>query len=195
MATIPLPALHTAPIQPPASPLEMYGQMMGIQNAQLEQQQRQQAMQTGQLQQQGAQLELNQAQQAQKDQQTFRAAMQSPENQGKTIGDIADTLAHQGAITPQGWQAMKKADVDQRTALAGLDEKNLANAAAAHKQSQDLYNNAMNMTPEQLAQNWPAITEAYNAIPGNQKVPLNPQQPMTKEQLQQFGPMLAMHGA
>ena len=199
MASIPLPALHTAPIEPPASPLAMYGQMMGIANAQQEQQARGQQMQQqaalAPLQQQSAQIELQQQQQQQKDQQSFRAAMQDPANQGKTIGELADSLSKSGGISMQGWQAMKKADIDQRTSLATLDEKSLANAAAAHKQTQDLYNNAMNMPDEQLAQNWPSIAQQYDAIPGNQKMPLNPQQPMTKEQLQQFGPMLAMHGA
>jgi hypothetical protein len=121
--------------------------------------------------------------------------MQAPENHGKTISDIADTLANQGSISMQGWQQMKKADVDQRTALATLDEKGLANAAAAHKQTQELYNNVMNMPDDQLAQNWPQIARQYDAIPGNQKMPLDPQQPLTKEQLQQFGPVLSMHGA
>jgi hypothetical protein len=199
MATIPLPALHTAPIEQPTSPLAMYGQMMGIQSAQQEMAQRQTMaplqQEQAQTQVQAGQLELQQQQQAQKDQQSFRTAMQAPENQGKTIGDIADTLSKSGSISMQGWQQMKKADIDQRTALATLDEKGLANAAAAHKQTQDLYNNAMDMPDEELAANWPAIAQQYDAIPGNQKMPLNPQQPLTKAQLQQFGPMLSMHGA
>ena len=41
MATIPLPALHTAPIQQPQSPLETYAQVLGIQNQQQQIQQRQ----------------------------------------------------------------------------------------------------------------------------------------------------------
>ena len=60
MATIPLPALDTRPIQQPTSPLEMYGQMMGIKNMQqqmdqrqaiapLQQQEAQEAVQSGQL--------------------------------------------------------------------------------------------------------------------------------------------------
>ncbi len=195
MSTIPLPALDIKPAAQGPGPLQMYGQMMGIQNMQQEQQARQQAMQTGQIEQQGAQLQLQQQQQALKDQQSFRTAMQAPDNQGKTIGDIADTLAHQGVISPQGWQQMKKADIDQRTALATLDKTGLDNAAAAHKQTQELYNNVMNMPDDQLAQAWPSIAQQYDSIPGNLKAPLNPQQPMTKEQLQQFGPMLSMHGA
>jgi hypothetical protein len=195
MATIPLPALHTAPIAQPESPLHMMGQMMGIQGAQQEQQLREQEMQTRQIEQQEQQLQLQQQQQAMKDQQTFRTAMQAPENHGKTIGDIADTLANQGAISPQGWQQMKKADIEQRTALATMDEKTLANASAAHKATQELYNNVMDMPDEQLAANWPSIAQQYDAIPGNNKMPLDPSQPLTKDQLQQFGPMLSMHGA
>lgn len=53
MATIPLPALHTAPIEQPANQLQMYAQLMGIQNSQQELQQRQQL----------APLQLQQAQQ------------------------------------------------------------------------------------------------------------------------------------
>lgn len=199
MATIPLPALHTAPIEPPPNQLQMYAQMMGIKNAQQEAQQRaalaplqqqeaQQTVKTGQL-------DLQQKQQTAQDQQTFRTAMQAPENHGKTIGDIADTLANSGGISMQGWHTMKQADIDQRKALSELDERGLNNAAVAHKQTQALYSNAMDMPDEQLAANWPAIAQQYDAIPGNQKMPLDPQKPMTKEQLQQFGPMLSMHGA
>lgn len=179
----------------PQSPLEAMGQMMSIRNAQQEQQARAQQMQTGQIEQQSAQLQLQQQQQAMKDQQAFRAAMQDPANQGKTISDLADTLANSGSISMAGWQQMKKADIEQRTSLAGLTKDQLANADAAHKQTQTLYNNAMDLPDDQLAANWPAIAQQYNAIPGNEKMPMNPQQPMTKDQLQQFGPMISMHQA
>jgi hypothetical protein len=53
----------------------------------------------------------------------------------------------------------------------------------------------MEMPDDQLAANWPTIAQQYDAIPGNNKMPLNPQQPLTKQQLQSFGPMLSMHGA
>ena len=191
----PLPQLQTAPIAPPPNPMQQYGQMLGIQGMQQEQQARAQQMQTGAINQQGAQLNLQQQQQQQQDQQAFRAAMQAPKNQGKTISDIADSLADQGGISPQGWVAMKKADLDQRTALAGLDKTQLANAASAHQQTQQLYSNAMDMPDEDLATNWSQIAQQYDNIPGNMKMPLNPQQPMTKQQLQQFGPMLSMHAA
>lgn len=199
MATIPLPALHQAPIEQPQSPLETYGQILGIQKQQQANQIAQQEAPVRQQilgqQAQAGQLELRQAQQQQQDQQTFRAAMADPANHGKTIGAVADTLADSGHISPQSWQAMKKADIEQRTSLATLDDKQLTNAKAAHAQMQELYNNAMNLPDDQLAQNWPQIAQQYDAIPGNQKMPLNPQQPMTKQQLQQFGPMLSMQNA
>ena len=195
MATIPLPALHTAPIQPGPSPLAMYGQMMGIQNAGLEQQQRQQALQTGQLEQQGAALNLQRQQQMMKDQQAFGTAMRAPENHGKTLGDLADSLASTGSISPAFWMQMKQADLGQRTALATYDEKGLANLKAAYEPTLQLYTYAKTLSPEQLAAQWPSLAQQYDAIPGNEKVPLDPQRPMTIEQLDQFGPMLAMHGA
>ncbi len=195
MATIPLPALDVREPQQGPGPLAQYAQLMGIKNEQMEQQQRAQQLQTGQLEQQGAQMQLQQQQQMMKDQQSFRAAMQDPANQGKTIGDVADTLAQNGQISMPAWQEMKKADVDQRTALAGLTKDQLANAQAAHTQTQQLYNNVMNMPDDQLAQNWPAIAQQYDAIPGNLKTPLDPAQPMSKAQLSQFGPMLSMQGA
>lgn len=199
MATIPLPALHTAPIQQPQSPLEAYAQVLGIQKQQQATQMAQQEAPVRQQilgqQAQAGQLELQQAQQQQQDQQTFRAAMADPSNKGKTIGAVADTLADSGHISPQSWQAMKKADIEQRTALATLDEKGLANAKAAHSATQELYNSAMDMPDDQLAQNWPQIAQQYDAIPGNQKMPLDPSKPLTKQQLQQFGPMLSMQGA
>jgi len=183
----------------PENMLEQYAQAMGIksqrqnmdiqaQEAPLRQQVLQQQVQTGQI-------DLQNTQQTQKDQQSFRQAMQDPANQGKGMGHIADTLAGSGQISMKGWQEMKKADIDQRTSLANLDEKSLTNAAAAHKQTQDLYNNAMNMPDDELSANWPSIAQQYDAIPGNSTVPLDPSKPMTKQQLSQHGPMISMQNA
>jgi len=118
--------------------------------------------------------------------------MQDPSLHGKTVGEVADVLAQKGAISQAGWVAAKKADLETRTSLAGLDEKTLANQKAAHTATQEIYNNVMNMPDDQLAANWPSIAQQYDAIPGNNKQPLNPNQPMTKQQLSQFGPLLGM---
>jgi hypothetical protein len=184
-----LPALHVNPPAPQQNPMEQYGQLLQLknemQNAPLRQQILQQQAQLGQGQ-------LQEEQQGLKDQQSFRAAMSDPSMQGKTIGEVADVLAHSGSISQTSWQAAKKADVEQRKSLADMDEKTLTNLKAAHEQTQQIYNNVMNMDDATLQQNWPQIAQQYDAIPGNNKVPLDPQKPLTKQQLSQFGPMLAM---
>ena len=191
MSNIPLPALN---VQQPQAP-DMVGNYERIlqirnmlQNAPLQRQAMQQQVQIGQV-------DLQKAQQSQQDQQTFRAAMMDPSSQGKTIGDIADSLAAKGAISPQSWQGMKKADLEQRQTLATLTKDQLDNAQKAHGMTQELYNNVMNMPDDQLAANWPAIAQQYDQIPGNNKMPLNPQQPLTKDQLKQFGPVISMQAA
>jgi hypothetical protein len=158
------------------------------QNAPLQNQILQQQAQQGQMQNQ-------QEQQAMQDQQAFRSAMSDPSMQGKTLGQIADSLAQKGSLSTQTYQALKKADIDQRTAYASLDEKQLANAQATHNQTQQLYDNVMRMDDNTIAQNWQSIAQQYDAIPGNQKQALNPNQPMTKAQLQQFGPFISMNSA
>lgn len=197
MATIPLPALHTAPIEPPASPLAMMGQMMGIKSQQQEQEQRAALaplqQQQAQQQVQSGQLTLEQQQQAAKDQQAFRAALQSPDNSGKTISDIADTLAHGGSISMQGWQQMKKADMEQRMQNAALTETQLKNNKESNGQLSSLYNNAMAMKPEEFASAWPTLVQQIMHIPAVQQMGLNPNQPMTQDQLSHIGPFLAMH--
>lgn len=191
MGSIPLPALDVKPIQQP----DVMAQMGNLYRLKAMQQQAALApLQAQALQQQvqSGQLGIQQQQQAIKDQQAFRSAMTDPSMKGKTIGDVADALAQKGAISQQSWVAAKKADVEQKTALAGLDEKTLANFKAAHQQTQELYNNVMNMPDDQLQANWPQIAQQYDAIPGNQKMPLDPNHPMTKQQLAQFGPVLSM---
>lgn len=195
MASIPLPALS---IKTPEQPdvLQKFGQIQQLKNAQQQSQMMQQEsplrLQALQQQTQAGQVALQQEQQSQQDNQSFRAAMQDPSLQGKTIGQIADVLAKSGHISQAGWSQAKKADVESRTALAGLDEKTLANQKAAHSATQELYNNVMNLPDDQLAANWPQIAQQYDAIPGNQKQPLDPNKPLTKQQLSQFGPALSL---
>lgn len=198
MASIPLPALGVhAPQQPDL--LEKYGQLMQLKNMQQQSQMQQQEaplrLQALQQQAQTGDLQLQQQQQSVKDQQAFRAAMTDPEFQGKTIGDVADHLAMKGAISQTSWMAAKKADLEQRQTLANLNKDQLANASAAHAATQQLYNSVMQLPDDQLAANWPQIAQQYDAIPGNNKVPLDPNKPLTKQQLSQFGPMISMQAA
>jgi hypothetical protein len=191
MGSIPLPALHVQTYQPP-DVMGQYGQLMALrnmmQNAPLERQLLQEQTQQHQV-------ELQTQQQALQDQQNFRQAMQDPSMHGKTIGEVADMLAQRGQISQAGWVAAKKSDVEQRQAYATLDKDQLANQKAAHDATQTLYNNVMNMPDDQVQAQWPQIAQQYDSIPGNQKVPLNPQQPLTKDQLKQFAPFISMNNA
>lgn len=109
MATISLPLTHLGnlpeprSIAPPASPLEMYGQMMGIKNAQQEQTLRQQLapLQVEQAQEgvQSSQLDVEAKQRAANDQKAMSAVMQQ---WGKTPGSAAaqpSVTTTTGAIT------------------------------------------------------------------------------------------------
>jgi hypothetical protein len=105
MATIPLPALHTAPIAPPASPLEMYAQMMGIKNEQqqmdqrqamapLQQQEAQNAVQSGQL-------DVEAKQRAAADQKAMMATMQQWWKAHSESASPAVTTTTGAVIDPQ----------------------------------------------------------------------------------------------
>lgn len=106
MASIPLPALHTAPIAPPPNPLQMYGQIMGIQNAQQEMQQRQQMAPLEQQQAQNAvqsgQMDLETRQRALNDQKAMSAAMQQWAQHSPDAASSAEPAAAAGAATTSG---------------------------------------------------------------------------------------------
>jgi hypothetical protein len=190
----PVAGLARAP-EPAASPVEQYANLMRLRQMQQAGVLQQQQGQINQEQLKQQQIATQQAAQQQKDQQSFRSLMADPANQGKTIGELADVAAQNNAISPQAYTAAKKADVEHRKSLAELDDKALQNRKAAHDQTQNLYNNVMNMPDAQLQANWGQIAQQYNAIPGNEKTPLDPSQPLSKQQLAQFGPLIDMGNA
>lgn len=147
MASIPLPALHTAPIQQPQSPLETMAQLMGIKNAQQEQAQRQ-AMaplqqQQAQQQVQSGQLELQQQQQQMKDQQAMTSAMQQWD--GKDYNDIIPLVTKNGG-SAQAVMGLKQKVLAQQQAVS-TTLKNNADAGqaqmAALKTKGDLLDGAL----------------------------------------------------
>ena len=191
LGSIPLVALQ---VKQPEQPdfLSQYGKLMQLkqqqQMAPLQQQEAQQQVQQGQI-------ATQQAQQGQQDQMAFRQAMQDPSMQGKTIGQISDALAQKGAISQASWVAAKKADLEHQESLTKLTGEQLDNLNKGHAQTQTLYNNIQQMPDDQLSQNWPQIAQQFNSIPGNEKSPLNPQQPLTKQQLAQYAPLISMNEA
>jgi len=134
MGSIPLPALHTDPIAQPPNMLQMYGQMMGIKNAQqemaqrqamapLQQQQAQQQVQSGQLENQKAQQDLA-ARQALT--QAYQGSM-STDSTGKPSFD-PDKL-QQGLMSgPAAYQtpAVMKSITDTLASQTELQQKKLA---------------------------------------------------------------------
>lgn len=179
--------------------LQKFGQLQQLQNMrQQSQMQQQEAPARMQILGQQAQLgaaQVQEQQRAQKDQAAFRELTADPANKDKTVGELADLLAQKGQISQAGLVGAKKADLETRSALAKLDGTVLANQDAAHKQTQQLYNNVMNLPDDQLAANWPQIAQQYDAIPGNNKQPLDPNKPLTKQELSHFGPVIAMGNA
>ena len=191
-----LTALPALSINSQESPLARYSKLVPLISllANQKYQSEMQPLQLEEAQQQNKQrdITLKAQQQAQRDQEAFRQAMVDPSMQGKTIGEIADVLAKAGKISFEHLQAAKKSDFEHKKELADLDAKNFANRKAGHDETVNLYGNVMNMPDEQMAQNWPQIAQQYNAIPGNEKMPLDPAKPLPKQALAQFGPLLSM---
>lgn len=144
MATIPLPALHTAPIEQPTNPLQMYAQVMGIQNQQQEMQQRQQL---APLQVQEAQQQVQTGQQNIAARQALNAAysgaITKDESGNPTIDEnkLAQGLA-QGPAAYQTPEVMKgivdfhKSRVDLQSSMTKLQTEQsdmLGSAASAVK--------------------------------------------------------------
>jgi hypothetical protein len=196
MGSIPLVALNVKPVEQP----DILGNYQRLAQLKGMQQQQQQSAAMAPYQQQVAQntaaqssVDLQNAQQAQKDQQTIRTAMGQLIPQGKTLGDVADVLASQQAISPASWKQLKDADVEQRKTLQTMTTNQFDNATKSLGANKQLFESAMSMTDEQIRQNWSQIAQQYNAIPGNEKRPLDPNQPLTKDQIAQQGTMLQLH--
>lgn len=143
MASIPLAAnnLKTDYAQP--SPLEMYGQIMDIKNAQQEQQLRQQQMATGAIQQQGAQLDVQQKQQDLNDQKAI-------------------SKWYMG-IDPKDPNAFDPVSVGKTLAQAGVSGKGIM---AAQQQILEHQKTVLGMTKDQLANQQEVNGNLYNAVDG-----------------------------
>lgn len=183
MSSIPLPALG---IKPPESAdlLQKVGQIGALKNQQ----------QAGQIQGQQLQQEKMQTAQMQRQQASYQALQQAlAAKPGSTLHDVLPGLASK--MDPQSWMTWDKADREQQKEVRDADAGKLANMAAAEKQKGALYEGVMGMSDDQtVVQNWPQIAETWNAIPGN-KTQLDPQKPMTKDQLSNLAPIIPLRQA
>ena len=176
------PALQ---IQPPQQPdiARNISELLGIRN-------QMQQYQAGQQEMQQRQLQTQQMQRDQADTQTIQQTLAA--NPGATYGDVLPML--RGKIQPKTWATLVEADQKIKKGYSDQTKDDLANADAQHRMYGELYNNVMNMPDEQVAAQWPQIAQAVDSIPGN-KIKLDPQQPLTKQQLAQYGPMLSLNEA
>lgn len=133
MSTIPLPALDVKPPAPQPGPLEQYGQLMAIRNAQQEQQLREQQMQTGAIQQQGAQQENQMRALQLQDQQNLRSAAKDIDWSQSDAFDKFLTGAQKSGVSPQTLSQLSMqrqqylksvADTDVATNTANLANNN-----------------------------------------------------------------------
>jgi hypothetical protein len=162
MATIPLPALHTAPIAAPSNPLQMYGQMLGIQNAQQEMQQRQQM---APLQQQEAQNSVQsgalQVQQQQRQQASTKALMASFANLDPSDPNYFDkgikAAQSSGQVLPQQIQSLMNTRLDYQTKVSGLTT---AQQKEKQNRADSLYSvgtQALKLPDQNLMEDWPEL--------------------------------------
>ncbi len=168
MATIPLPALHGAPIQQGPGLLEMYGQALGIKNAQQEMAQRQamapmQQAATQQALDSGA-LDLRAKEQAVQDQTTLRTLtpkyVQKDENgnvTGYNYAGLFDAAAGAG-VSPNTLSALQKGISDATMAKANATKAQLENDATVNAQAyQRLEGIRAIKDPAQRQQAWQAV--------------------------------------
>lgn len=180
MSSIPLPALG---LRPPESPVEQMGKVIQLKSMLQNQKLQQQTMQENEI-------DIKQKQKDQQDQQILQQQLQA--SPGSTLHDILPSLS--GKIGANAWLKLKKADDDIQDNYRKKTKEELENAAAQHQQYQSVYDNIMNMPDEQVTANWPQIAQAINSVPGG-KLQLDPQQPKTKQELQQFAPLLSLNDA
>ncbi len=183
MGNIPLPALSVG-LQPQPGPMDNYAKLMQLKSMLGGQQIQQEELK-------GVRMDNAKKQREQQDSQTLQQILAA--NPGSTLHDILPQL--QGKVSPEYLGKVQDHDRQMTKELQDMDKTKFENSVAQHKQYQEIYNAVQDMPDDQtVAHNWPQITQAINQIPGN-KIPLDPQKPLTKEQLGGFGPMLGVSGA
>lgn len=187
MGAFPLPALH---VNPPADPMEQMQRALSVRSLIQKQQADQQELLVGQQNLEKGQFELDDARQQQEDQQEFRRAQ--AESPTSTLGQLLPKLV--GRISPKTYLALQAADQKHQAELSTKTKTDLDNLDNQHKLLQQAYNYAMEIPDEKFAETWSSIARYVNSIPGAQ-IQLDPSKPMSKQDLQSFGPILGMNDA
>lgn len=155
-----------------ASPLETYGQVLNIKNAQ-----QNAALQQEQL--RHVQNANREQELAMRDQQAVQTIL------GETGGDIGKALPKlAGAVTPRTFMSIQKSYADAQKALNGTPTEQLAKLKYANEQFAGLINQAKQLSPEQYAQAYPQLVEQARALKPDLKIP---DQPIPQEALGSLG--------
>ena len=124
------------------------------------------------------------------DQNQIRDAMK--QNPNATFGDLLPTL--RGKVMPNTLLELQKADLQMQQTLAQKDDVQIKAFQAQHDAYQGIYNSAQRMSDSDFQQNWPSIAASVNSVPGG-TFKVDPQQPMSKAQFSNFGPMVSLQDA
>lgn len=109
---------------------------------------------------------------------------------GATLHDVLPVLAK--TVSPRNFVKYQELDRKQRDDLRKQTTDELNISDAQHKQYGEIYTGVMQMPDDAtVAQNWPQIAQSVNSVPGS-KLQLDPNKPMTKDQLGQLAPMLTL---
>lgn len=199
MGSIPLPALHVNPPQPPPNAMEQYGQLMQLRNAPIQNQILQQQAQAGQMDVQQKQIQL-------KDQQAMSAAMQqwgqskpapaggaaqgapSASSTMPNYDDLVE-LAKKNGASFNAIKGLQTSILDMRAKAATIakdDAQTGASNATAMKTKNgmivDAMTGVMNLPDEQIA---PGLLSVAQELAG--KGLLDPQHIQMAQQLAQSG--------
>jgi len=175
VGSFPLPALS---IRPPQEP-DLAGNV-----------ERLMALRTMMGQQQMQQQDIALKQQQVQDQKTVMGYLQ--QNPGSTFGDAADSL--KGKISLDAYTKLVDTDATIKQKHAAATDAELTNFQKVHDAQQKIYSNVASLSDEDLAKQWPGIAQQFNSIPGN-NAKADPNQPLTKDQLQQHGTQLGLQEA
>lgn len=147
-----------------------------------------QQVQQGQIQEQQQNLQLTQ--QKVQDQKAVMEHM--AQNPNDTFADAATAL--KGKISLPAYTNLLDTDASIRQKHAAATEAELGNFQKVHDAQQKVYSNVAGLSDEDLTKQWPAISQEFNSIPGN-NAKIDPNQPLTQKQLQDHGVALGLQEA
>lgn len=169
--------LAVRPAQMP-DPIEAAGRVYSLKNIMAQGPIRDQQMQAAAMQNEAAKLRLEQQQQDLQDQQTMRDVV------GQYGGDMSKALpALAGKISPRSFQALQAFDQQARKNALSMDKAKWEIRSKENDQLLGLTSQALDLPPDQYAQQWPTLRAAALRIKPDLQLP---EQPVPQDQLRSW---------